>query len=580
MCAGDGSGGGRRGGGAGLRLSRRRHQCARPDEGRRRCGRTVSSTSRACQPRPRRAPPTAACASARWCATPSSHTTQISRAPIRRSPRRSSPARRRSCATRRPSAATCCSGRAAGTSVTWRAPATSASRARLRRAARRQAPARGARLERALHRDAPVGHLRAARRARRRRGDRGRGGRREIALEDLHRLPGDTPERENVLEPGELIVALRLPGEAARFAAHARYLKVRERTSFAFALVSAAAALDLDGGTIRSARLALGGVATKPWRAREAEAALAGATRTRRRFAARPKPRSRARPSGDNAFKIELAQRIVVRALALATAGTPARLPALPASPFSSVPSPCTMPETHRSQSSPRLATAPTSGQPLTRRDGILKVTGRARYAADNHPAGHAVCGVRSEHDRARPCRRISTSKPPRRIPCRRRDDARQPAAARRRPRRQARPFTFRLEALQNDRVRYANQPIAVVIAETLEAATEGAALLARVTRPSRRASDSMRREFPPRCRGGRHARRASPMATSRRDWRRPLRIDATYETPSQYHNAMEPHAIVAAWDGDRLTLDTPNQAPSSPVQPTPAFLACRPRTC
>ena len=76
----------------------------------------------------------------------------------------------------------------------------------------------------------------------------GGGGRREIALEDLHRLPGDTPERESALEPGELIVALRLPGEAARFSAHARYLKLRERTSFAFALVSAAAALDLDGG--------------------------------------------------------------------------------------------------------------------------------------------------------------------------------------------------------------------------------------------------------------------------------------------------------------------------------------------
>src|ERR1700726_4683663 len=105
----------------------------------------------------------------------------------------------------------------------------------------------------------------------------GRAGRREVALEALHRLPGDTPQQETVLEPGDLIVALRLPGDAARFAAHARYLKLRERTSFAFAVVSAAAALDLDGRAIRRARLALGGVAAKPWRARAAEEALAGA---------------------------------------------------------------------------------------------------------------------------------------------------------------------------------------------------------------------------------------------------------------------------------------------------------------
>ena len=80
-----------------------------------------------------------------------------------------------------------------------------------------------------------------------------------------------TPERDSVLEPGDLIIAVRLPAEARGFAAHARYLKVRERTSYAFALVSAAAALRIEQGTIAEARLALGGVAAKPWRAREAE---------------------------------------------------------------------------------------------------------------------------------------------------------------------------------------------------------------------------------------------------------------------------------------------------------------------
>src|ERR1700692_1123978 len=106
----------------------------------------------------------------------------------------------------------------------------------------------------------------------------GRNGRREVALDAFHRLPGDTPARESVLEPGDLIVALRLPGEARAFSAHARYLKVRDRTSFAFAVVSAAAGLRIEQGTIRDARLALGGVAAKPWRARAAEEMLAGAS--------------------------------------------------------------------------------------------------------------------------------------------------------------------------------------------------------------------------------------------------------------------------------------------------------------
>ena len=166
----------------------------------------------------------------------------------------------------------------------------------------------------------------------------GGAGRREIPLEMLHRLPGDAPERENMLEPGEMIVALRLPAEAAHFAAHARYLKVRERTSYAFAVVSAAAALRLEDGTITEARLALGGVAMKPWRAREAERILAGARADTSLFQrAAEAALAQAEPSGDNGFKIELARRIVVRALALARAGTPERVPALPASPFASV---------------------------------------------------------------------------------------------------------------------------------------------------------------------------------------------------------------------------------------------------
>jgi len=163
----------------------------------------------------------------------------------------------------------------------------------------------------------------------------GKAGRREVPLESFHRLPGATPERESVLEPGELIVAVRLPAEAAAFSAHARYLKVRERTSYAFAVVSAAAALRIEGSTVVEARIALGGVAAKPWRARAAEAVLAGAPPDGAAFRrAAEAALADAKPSGDNEFKIELARRIVTRALTMAAAGTPERVPALPASTF------------------------------------------------------------------------------------------------------------------------------------------------------------------------------------------------------------------------------------------------------
>jgi xanthine dehydrogenase YagS FAD-binding subunit len=164
-------------------------------------------------------------------------------------------------------------------------------------------------------------------------------GPREVALEGFHLLPDATPERENVLMPGELVLAVRLPGAATRFAAHARYLKLRERTSYAFAVVSAAACLRIEDGLIAEARLALGGVAAKPWRARAAEAALARVRPNSEHFRrAAEMALAEARPSGDNGFKIELARRIVMRALTLAAAGTPERVLALPGSPFDPIP--------------------------------------------------------------------------------------------------------------------------------------------------------------------------------------------------------------------------------------------------
>ena len=137
-----------------------------------------------------------------------------------------------------------------------------------------------------------------------------------IAITDFHRLPGDTPERDNNLAHGELIVAIELPVPAAGFARHSHYLKVRDRASYAFALVSVAAALDLAGGRIRQARVVMGSVAHKPWRSAEAEAVLVGQRADEATFQrAAAAALQGARPLAHNAYKVELGQRSVVRAL-------------------------------------------------------------------------------------------------------------------------------------------------------------------------------------------------------------------------------------------------------------------------
>ena len=219
------------------------------------------------------------------------------------------------------------------------------------------------------------------------------------------------------------------------------------------------------------------------------------------------------------------------------------------------------MPEISLTQAPAHLRHGSNIGQPLTRRDGVLKVKGEARYAADNHPAGmlHAVLAV-SSIARGRvtfldvqAAKRhpgvvevmTAANKPPL---------AEDPDA-------KTNPFMFRLDLLQNDQVRYANQSIAVVIAETLEAATEGAALLSPryEVLPARVGLDAGESFVPAAVGVG------NPSEMRRGDVEAGLataskRIDATYETPTQYHNAMEPHAIVAAWDGDTLSIDTPTQ--------------------
>lgn len=219
------------------------------------------------------------------------------------------------------------------------------------------------------------------------------------------------------------------------------------------------------------------------------------------------------------------------------------------------------MPEIALTQAPAHVRHGSNMGQPLTRRDGILKVTGSARYAADHHPPGmlYAVLAVSSiargrvafldvKAAKAHPGV-VEVITP-----------ANRPALAQD-PDEKTNPFMFRLDLLQSDQVRYANQPIAVVVAETLEAATEGAALLSPRydTEPARIGLDAAESFVPP-CVGV-----GNPAEMHRGDVEAGLaaaskRIGATYETAPQYHNAMEPHAIVAAWDGDTLSIDTPSQ--------------------
>jgi xanthine dehydrogenase YagS FAD-binding subunit len=144
---------------------------------------------------------------------------------------------------------------------------------------------------------------------------RGADGReRTMPVNEFHRLPGDTPQQDTNLQHGELIVAIELP--RSNFAKNSYYLKVRDRASYAFALVAVAVALELDGSTIKQARVVLGSVAHKPWRSKEAEAALSGkpASEESYRQAAEAALRD-AKSLAHNAYKVELTKRAIVRAL-------------------------------------------------------------------------------------------------------------------------------------------------------------------------------------------------------------------------------------------------------------------------
>jgi len=146
---------------------------------------------------------------------------------------------------------------------------------------------------------------------------RGPNGERTIAFEDFHRLPGDDPQRDTTLAPGELITGIDLPPQG--FAEHWHYLKIRDRASFAFALVSVAAALDFEGDVVRDARVSLGGVAHKPWRAHQTERQLIGKRLSQESIASAASAAvADAKSRRDNAFKLKLAPAAIVRAITVA----------------------------------------------------------------------------------------------------------------------------------------------------------------------------------------------------------------------------------------------------------------------
>ncbi len=143
---------------------------------------------------------------------------------------------------------------------------------------------------------------------------RGAAGERTIAFADFHTVPGTRPHIESVLTPGEIVTAVSVP--TSSFAHHSAYVKVRDRASFAFALASAAVALELDGNIVRGARVALGGVASKPWRCPEVERALLGKAANETSFrSAAALAMTDAAPTADNRFKVELGRRVIARAL-------------------------------------------------------------------------------------------------------------------------------------------------------------------------------------------------------------------------------------------------------------------------
>ena len=356
-----------------------------------------------------------------------------------------------------------------------------------------------------------------------------------IPFAALHRKPGDAPDIETILRSGELIAAFLVP--AAPWARRSLYLKIRDRQSYEFALASAAVALDLQGGAVRSARIALGGVATVPWRAKEAETALRGQVIDEHAAkGAAEVAFANATSHEHNAFKVELGKRTLTRALLQATALEIDMTSAAAPQPGANM------------------------GEPVPRVDARLKVTGEARYPA-NMPVSNPAyaCLVTSaiakgqiktlDLDRARAVPgllHILTAENTAEL-----KEVKFGGGA-----------STSIQRLGPD-IQHAGQIIAVVLADTFEAAQE-AAYSVEVTYAEEQPSAtfgsagiaqedatqiSKEHSHLPQADDAEAALAAAPVV-----------VDAEYETPTQHHNPIELFATTCVWTDDKLTVYEPSQ--------------------
>ena len=367
----------------------------------------------------------------------------------------------------------------------------------------------------------------------------------------------DRPDLETVLKPGELILAVEIP--PLRFGANSTYRKVRDRASYAFALVSVAAALDVADGVVQDVRLALGGVGTKPWRALAAEAALRGkpADEVNFRAAAEAEMKNAVGLNG-NQFKIELAKRVITATL-LELSGAGRMSGQMDAGQKAMLADFARVPEGWGSEKHGLL------GAPVTRIDGPLKVAGKARFAAEmpypnlayaalafSSIASGRIAGIDTAAAEAAPgvvlvmtYRNMPRLNPP--------------------PMMNVAPkggMQSSLPIMQDELLHWNGQPVAVVVAETQEEADHAAALIEIVyaagpamtvfeeaKKHARVPAKTLREESVVEIGDAEAALRAAE-----------VKIDLTYHTPRHNHNAIELHGATAVWEDGRLTLHDASQ--------------------
>src|SRR4029453_4097831 len=363
---------------------------------------------------------------------------------------------------------------------------------------------------------------------------------RAIAIGNFHLLPGTTPYRETVLEPGDLITHVTLPPSVA--GSKQVYLKLRDRASYEFALASAAVVITVAAGKVTRARIALGGVGTKPWRSPEAEAALVGQPTDQANFRNAAEAALRdAKPQSENGFKIELAKRCLTHVLQMATT---------------------LLIEGVNMSATEDIPTTSSIGRDTPRVEGPVKVTGKAQYTSDFHFPGllYAVpVGATIANGRILELDTASAEKMPGvRAIFHRANIGKifrstlqanfQGVCEERRP-----PF-------EDDIIRYYGQYIALAVADTFETA-KAAADAVRATYAAEKPNvethleadddpDEVDTTFGPRHRLDSQRGDVDAAFASA-----PVKLDRTYVTPSETHNPLETHATTAMWDGAMLTL-------------------------